>query len=256
MTNVSLAHLDVRDTGQAGRTAVGDVTDRLGTTGMALVSGLTTRAQTLAFAERLMAVVPHRDSDPDGLTTLRNIGRRVAQPGFAGFGSGELLPHTERSSVPQPPRLMLLVCQQPAVSGGSVLLSDGRSIHAHLAEHAPDALEALCRPGTAFYGDGGGHASQVFTVHPDGRVTLRLRQDSLAQFSPLVQPYLPDLRRAISAVQHRLLLKAGEGYVIDNHRFLHAREAFDGDRLCLRALGVPRLPMGSGFTASASRRPR
>ncbi|MFE3328993.1 TauD/TfdA family dioxygenase [Streptomyces sp. NPDC059176] len=256
MTVVPLTHFAVQDTDQAGWAPVHEVAGRLGTMGMALVSGLTTRAQVLAFAERLMDVVPHRDSDPDGLTTLRNVGPRAHQPGFAGLGAGELLPHTERSSIPQPPRLMLLVCQQPAAYGGAVLLSDGQSIHAHLAEHAPDALEAMLRPGTAFYGDGGGHASQIFTMSPDGRVTLRLRQDALAQFSPLVQPFLPDLRRAITAAQRRLLLKAGEGYVIDNHRFLHAREAFDGDRVCLRALGVPTLPMCDGFTTSASRRTR
>src|ERR1700733_4643657 len=42
---------------------------------------------------------------------------------------------------------------------------------------------------TAFFGAGDGHCTQVFTVHPSGRVTLRLRQDELARWSPLAAPH-------------------------------------------------------------------
>ncbi|RKT08231.1 TfdA family taurine catabolism dioxygenase TauD [Streptomyces sp. 3211.6] len=223
------------------------VAEAVAATGMALVSGLTTRTRVLDFAARLMVVEPHRDSDSDGLTTLRNIGARARQPGLGGFGTSELLPHTERSGIPTPPRLMLLVCQQPAASGGAVLLSDGQAVHARLAAKAPDAVEAMSRPRTAFYGDGSGHPSSIFTPHTEGRVILRFRQDVLAQFSPLVEPFLPALRQAIEAVQHRFELRAGDGYVIDNERFLHARAGFEGNRICLRALGSPRRPMLRGF---------
>ncbi|MFJ7423455.1 TauD/TfdA family dioxygenase [Streptomyces uncialis] len=234
----------VGDTGPGGTRAVVDL---LRTDGIATVGGLDSRTEVLAFAGRVMTLVPHRDSDADGLTTIQDIGRRSLRLGLSGLGAGELLAHTERSSVPWPPRLMLLVCLRPADRGGEVLLTDGRAVHAHLAVHAPQALEALAQPGTAFYGDGGGHTAQVFTRHPGGRASVRLRQDALAQFSPLVRRYLPDLTHAIGAAQRRAFLGPGQGYLIDNHRWLHARTAFTGRRVCLRALGTSRTLLPDGF---------
>src|SRR5205807_3069109 len=59
-----------------------------------------------------------------------------------------------------PPRLMLFVCQQPARDGGEVLLADGQAIYDDLAERHPEAVVELSQPGTAFFGDGGGHLSR------------------------------------------------------------------------------------------------
>ncbi|WP_162688434.1 MULTISPECIES: TauD/TfdA family dioxygenase [unclassified Streptomyces] len=223
------------------------ITSRLQSQGLATIEGLTTRTAVLALAQRVMRLEPHRDSDSDELTTIQDIGRRSQQSGLGGLGNGELLPHTERSSEPHPPRLMLLVCLRPATTGGEVILTDGQAVHGYLAERSPAALEALTLPNTVFYGDGGGHPSQVFTRHPGQRTSIRLRQDSLAAFSPLISGYLPQLRQAINAVQQRLTLEAGQGYLIDNYRWLHARTAFTGNRVCLRALGTPRFPMPIGF---------
>ncbi|WP_369217886.1 hypothetical protein, partial [Streptomyces flavofungini] len=64
-----------------------------------------------------------------------------------------------------------------------MLLTDGRALHTLLLERAPRALETMALPGTAFYGDGGGHPSQIFTRHRGERVSMRLRQDALASFS-------------------------------------------------------------------------
>ncbi|MFD5307949.1 TauD/TfdA family dioxygenase [Streptomyces ardesiacus] len=238
------AHVTPADTG-SGRTST--VMELLRTRGITTFEGLDTRAKVLAFAQQAMTLVPHRDSDSDGLTTIRDRGVASRRPGLAGLGTGELLAHTERSSLPRPPRLMLLVCQQPATSGGDVLLTDGRALHALLLERAPEALEIMALPGTAFYGDGGGHPSQIFTRHRGGRMSIRLRQDALAAFSPLLTPHLPLLRTSIEALQQRVTLRAGQGYLIDNSRWLHARTGFCGDRLCLRALGDPHTPIPLGF---------
>lgn len=228
------------------------VMELLRTRGIAAVEGLGTRGEVLTFARQMMTLVPHRDSDPDGLTIIRDRGATSRRPGLAGLGSGELLAHTERSGLPRPPRLMLLICHQPAASGGDVLLTDGRALHDLLLERAPEAVEAMAFPGTAFYGDGGGHPSQIFTRHRGGRVSIRLRQDALATFSPLLTPHLPHLRASIEALQHRITLDAGQGYLIDNSRWLHARTGFHGDRVCLRALGDPHVPMPLGFPVVGS----
>ncbi len=107
------------------------------------------------------------------------------------------------------------------------------------------------QPRTAYFGAGAVHASQVFTVRADGRVSVRLRQDGLARWNPIVHPCLPSLRRAITGCQRRLRLQPGQGYLLDNHRWLHARTQLAGKRLCLRALGEPRTPLREGFAANS-----
>ncbi|MEU2868638.1 TauD/TfdA family dioxygenase [Streptomyces olivoreticuli] len=228
------------------------IQERLRDTGMIALSGFTSRVVVLDFAARIMNVTLHRDSDPDGLTTIRDTRRHTHLAGYGGFGNGELAPHTERSGVPHPPRLMLLVCGTPAYDGGECLLTDGRAVYTDIAARRRDAVVALSQPRTAFFGGGDGHTAEIFTHHPDGRVSVRLRLDGLAKFSPVVQSYLPHLRTALESYQVRLPLGAGQGYLIDNERWLHARAAFTGKRLCWRALGEPRVPLPRGF-APASR---
>jgi hypothetical protein len=228
------------------------VMERLREVGMVTLDGLATRGAVHSFADRIMAVIPHRDSDSDGLTTIRDTGRRHAgRAGFAGFGNGELAPHTERSGVPSPPRLMLLVCAQAALAGGECLLTDGRAVHSDLAlGGSPAGRKAgavLAMPRTAFFGAGDGHATQVFTVHRDRRVSVRLRLDGLARWSPLLEPHLALLREAVVRHQIRMDLAPGQGYLIDNARWLHARSAFTGERLCWRALGHPHSELPRGF---------
>ncbi|WP_411977774.1 TauD/TfdA family dioxygenase [Streptomyces phaeochromogenes] len=235
-------YLDVRVIGSDEAIAT-----QLRESGLVTVDGLTSRKAILAFASRLMAITPHPHSAPDGLTTILDTGVHAHRAGFAGLGSGELDAHTERAGVPAPPRLMLLACLRTATEGGDVLLADGRDILAGLSSHDREAAVMLAKPRTAYFGAGAGHASRVFTIHADNRVSIRLRQDGLARWSPIAQPYLPALRREIADCQHRLPLLPGQGYVVDNHRWLHARTRFWGDRLCWRALGQPRFSMARGF---------
>lgn len=213
----------------------------LRSTGLVTLEILPTRQEVLAFAKRIMCITPHEVSDPDGLTVIRDTAQHAGREGFAGLSNGEVLPHTERSSLATPPRLMMLVCARPATTGGQCLLADGHAVYADLAEDHPDALAALSEPRSAFFGGGDGHLGSVFTLPPDGRrPEVRLRWDGLARFSPLVQPHLPVLRAAIARHQQVLTLAAGQGYVLDNTRWLHARTAFTGPRLCYRALGDAR----------------
>ncbi|MFI5705210.1 TauD/TfdA family dioxygenase [Streptomyces xanthochromogenes] len=220
-------------------TPVSDIAAQLRETGLVALEHLVMRSAALAFAASIMTVTTHRDSDPDGLTRIYDTRRHAEQPGFAGLSNGELAPHTERSGLPRPPRLMLLVCASAPALGGECLLTDGQAVHQDLATHHPEALDLLSAPNTAYFGDGAGHATQVFTRYPSRRVAIRLRLDALARWSPLVEPHLPHLRSAIQRHQIVLPLRFGQAYLLDNTRWLHGRTAFSGDRLMWRALGEP-----------------
>ncbi|MFF5716608.1 TauD/TfdA family dioxygenase [Streptomyces buecherae] len=228
--------------------AASRIAERLRSEGLVTFDGVRSRTQALALADQIMTVSPHRDSDSDGLTTIRDTRHHAGRAGFAGFGNGALQPHTERSGIPCPPRLMMLVCERAAITGGESVCVDGRAVLADLAAVAHETVIALAQPRSAYFGAGDGHPCQVITVHADNRVELRLRQDDLARFSPIVQPHLPRLRAAISRRQMALRLAPGEGYVLDNWRWLHARNAFTGDRVCWRVLGAPSFALAEGFT--------
>ncbi|MFE0423788.1 TauD/TfdA family dioxygenase [Streptomyces sp. NPDC058953] len=217
---------------------------QLRTHGMVLLDGMPTRSDVLTAAGRILVPWPHPDSGPDGLTAIQHVVRHHGRPGYAGFGTAALDPHSERAQTTKPPRLMLMACQKAADTGGECLLADGREV---LGALSAEAVEQFFRPGSVYYGTSSGHASQVFTRHPGGRVSIRLRFDRLAHWSPPTEPHLDDLRAAIAAAQHRVALSAGQAYLIDNHRWLHARTEFSGDRRFLRALGVPRFAMAEGF---------
>lgn len=246
-------YLDHRAAGASAQIA-----EQLRQDGLVTLDHLATRHEVLAFASRIMTITAHRDSDSDRLTTIRCIPRHACRPGYTGLGNGELAPHTERSGLPHPPRLMLLVCSQPADRGGDCLLSDGRSVHADLLNHGSgEIVDVLTQPRTAYFGAGDGHATQVLTPH-DGRLSIRLRLDALARWSPLVRPHLRALQDAALRHQRTLRLEHGEAYLVDNQRWLHARTAFVGDRVHLRALGDPRYAFPHGFepTLPPARRPQ
>ncbi|WP_198358223.1 TauD/TfdA family dioxygenase [Streptomyces fildesensis] len=230
--------------------------ERLRGCGLATVSGLPTRGTVLGFVHSVMRLTPHRDSDRDGLTTIHNtsLPHRAPLPGFAGFGNGELAPHTERSSIPRPPRLMLLVCLRPALEGGECGLIDGQAVLADLDAHHPEIAEELAVPRSAYFGDGGGHLAQVITHLGPDRASLRLRLDELVKFSPHLTPHLPVLRAVLDRHRTNLTLSVGQGYLLDNHRWLHSRGPFTGERLMVRALGdpIPAMALRPGFIRAAA----
>ncbi|MFD7163602.1 TauD/TfdA family dioxygenase [Streptomyces violascens] len=243
----------------AASTPVSVLAERLRETGLVALEGLGARPAVLDFADRIMEITAHRDSERDGLTTIYDTRRHANRPGYAGLTSSELAPHTERSGIPRPPRLLLLVCAHPAAQGGVSLLTDGQAVHDDLAAHHPETRDLLSTHRTAFFGDAAGHATQVFTPHADGRVSLRLRTDALARWNPLLTPQLPHLHAAIRRHQIALPLAATQGYLLDNTRWLHARSAFTGERLCWRALGEPLpqlFPLPAGFLPAPISPPR
>jgi alpha-ketoglutarate-dependent taurine dioxygenase len=208
-----------------------EVRTDLAEVGVALLTGVSGPAALLELAEALGAVVPHRDSGPDGVTVIEDRGS--AGGAWAGFSRMGLSPHTDRSGIASPPGLVLTVCGREPLTGGEALLVDGRAVYAHLAARDPDALAAFSIPRTALFGGGGGHLGAVFTTHASLTV-IRLRLDALVRFAPALLDHLPALRRAIDAHTVAVALAAGHGYAINNRRWLHGRRAFTGPRALYR----------------------
>jgi alpha-ketoglutarate-dependent taurine dioxygenase len=75
-----------------------------------------------------------------------------------------------------------------------------------------------------------------FTKEDDGSYTLRYRRDDFAFFSSTVIKELGRFDDLAARCSFSIKLSAGEGYVINNRRWLHGREAFSGEREFLRLL--------------------
>ncbi len=220
----------------------------LAKSGLATFEGTPDRAAFAGLAHDLAALYPHPDGDSDGLTLLR---AREGSPeaGKRGFTDSELLPHTERSCTPTPPRLLMLVCLTPADTGGQTLLIDGQAVAEDLVRTDPETWRVLSSPRTAYFGGSAGHVGAIFEPTGSGRWTIRLRLDELVRFAPRAIPHVEILREVIDRHSTTLRLSPGQGFVLDNTRWLHGRHSFQGPRVMLRALGEPRsiLPLDRGF---------
>lgn len=220
--------------------------------GLALLEGVGDQDSLLRLARSIATIVPHRDSDSSGLTTISDNGNHV-RTGFAGFTACALNPHTDRSGIANPPHLLMMACGQPAASGGECFVVDGKAVYDDLTESHPQAIKALSTPRSVLFGGAAGHLGSIFTQVGD-RIAIRLRLDNLAQFSPEVTRWLPTLRATIDRHTHVFRLDRGHGYVLDNYRWLHGRREFTGQRVMYRVTAnpLPHSAVTPGFRPAGS----
>lgn len=109
-----------QDEGRAAGLAV-----ELAAHGLVLLDDVTSADHLLRLAHSIATIVPHRDSDASGLTTIADIGGQM-RSGFAGFSACALNPHTDRSGTVNPPALPMMACGQPASTGGECVVIDGK----------------------------------------------------------------------------------------------------------------------------------
>jgi alpha-ketoglutarate-dependent taurine dioxygenase len=220
--------------------------------GLALFDGAYDVETMLTVAGRMMNVTAHPDSDDRRVTTIVDLGPAARQPNAGGFSRRELLAHTDRSGAPDPPGLMMLTCAAQAQVGGASRFTDGRAVHEDLTATCPESMQALSRPRSVLFGGAAGHLGAVFTTVPGpgpARLAMRLRLDDLVSFSPDVAEWIPQLTASINRHTFTVTLQPGQGVLLDNHRWLHARDTFEGPRQMYRLLGnpLPNLGMHPGI---------
>lgn len=235
--------------GQARTTHAPLIEKSLRSSGLVFVDGLENRNAVAGFADGQFRIFHHPDSSPDGVTSLADRGLPTLVPGQDGFGRDGLPLHTERSSISDPPHLMLLVCVRRAATGGRSLLADGKAIYDSLAQNDPALLQLLLTHGTASFGDDRGYLGAIFERLSSGRTAVRLRRDGLVRFDPRVAERIDGIYQLAERHQLSIDMQPGQGCVLDNRRWLHGRTAFAGNRLFYRVLGdpLPHLEISPGF---------
>jgi alpha-ketoglutarate-dependent taurine dioxygenase len=161
-------------------------------------------------------------------------------------------PHTDGTGQARPPELVGLVCAKPADSGGEALLVDGLTVVEELLATDEATVRALAVPGSVRFGESDKRYAVLNRWDDKNRYYLRYRADGLADFGD-VADHITRLQHCIKHHTRVIRLSRGDGYVLQNGRWLHGRTAFTGSREMLRLIGRPtylgRLPnVRFGFT--------
>lgn len=216
---------------------LGKILEKLGKTGIATLDGLNSQGDTLALARSLGNVYIHPDAQGGAVTTLSP--RPVARPedGHQGFMSSQLNLHTDRSSLPNPPELVITRCVRKAEDGGAALLVDSAQLYQELQKSYPDLLLLLQGHSSVIFRSGNDQLlGAVFSCLPDNRICIRFRYDSVTYFSAPLIDRMPEFLTALDKFTINVPLENNQGYIIQNGRWLHGRTAFTGPREVERVL--------------------
>jgi len=206
-------------------------------TGLVLLQGMPTEPNEVERFANHFAYV--REIAFDRVADIRV----KVDPYTLGFTSRSLPLHTDCSGYSWPPNVMVFHCLRNDVAGGASCYVDGTAVVEQLRERDPEALRLLSTHKIDFrlysrQADTLSHQPPV-TLGADGKLAVLRHANWTTQPLATVPfdevPAWYDAYRAFAAlindpanvVQHRC--EPGEAFLIDNHRVLHGRAAFDAD---------------------------
>jgi alpha-ketoglutarate-dependent taurine dioxygenase len=196
------------------------------------------------FSETLSTlgnVYRHPHSRSDGLTHLVSESDdfellQAAETNRLGMTESALTPHTDRSGMDDPPRLLGFWIESQSSVGGASTFVDGHRLIEDLSTHEPDSIRILTRPKSVIFRSEDGLREGEIVELSGEKLRLRFRFDRMVYFAPDVAELIPRLNDLIREQAKLVRLRAGEGYLVDNHRWLHGRTHFSGRRSCYRIL--------------------
>lgn len=197
---------------------------------------LESRAELIELSRRFGPLLTHRDADPDTVTVVRHVPEKDGLDGYAGLAAGPLRPHTDGSGNSIVPKYITLWCARNDGIGGECTMADGQAVVEDLLRDSPWVVERLSAPHAAIYRSGHEEYRGPVITRTGDRWKIRLRLDTNGYFATETLQSVVALRDAIAARTFTFPLAPGEGYIIDNERYLHGRLTFQGSREMLRTL--------------------
>jgi Taurine catabolism dioxygenase TauD, TfdA family len=138
-----------------------------------------------------------------------------------------------RCCIPRPCRLGL---PTSGASRGSAVLVDGASVVSEMLDSDPSAVHTLFTPASVRFGNATERSAVLSLLVPGSRAQLRYRDDGLADYSN-VREAITAFRTAVEQFKIEFEMHAGDGYILQNGRWLHGRTGFIGARQMNRLLG-------------------
>jgi alpha-ketoglutarate-dependent taurine dioxygenase len=207
---------------------------KLGHYGLAIVRDIT-RDRFEKIFDSIASRRTHRDSTADGVTEIRALFEGEPGNGYAGFTRMPMPPHSDGSAQENPPELLSLWCANAGQSGGDALLVDIVPVLETLAAQLPTTVAVLAEA-VVELGKPVPYRCTLLKTTSVGRWAFRFRDDGLADYSMLGE-HVHHLRNAIAAATLHVTLAQGDAYFLNNGRWLHGREGFEGTRSMMRILG-------------------
>ncbi|MFO0577668.1 MAG: TauD/TfdA family dioxygenase [Polyangia bacterium] len=198
-----------------------------------------TEALIRAFADAGLEIVGTHFGRIEDLRTDNTTNQNTDQLGYTDAGIDL---HTDQPFLDRPPRYQLLHCMRPAEVGGDSFLADGILGAQALAAEDLGAFRTLRTTQVRFHRKQRAFEREVvaplLTLREDGTSLVRCSYFTLApQRLPFaeVDGFFRAYRRYMMILRDerhllRLRLQAGDFLLYDNHRMLHGRSPFQGNR--------------------------
>ena len=176
-------------------------------------------------------------SASDGISRIvYNVARAQESSGNA-YSRQALFPHTDRSGVKHPPRVLINVIVKNAGTGGISTFVPADKLVEKLRSEYPNLLAILCRPDVAaFRRKDNVLMAPIIDLADTGMPRMRFRNDDGLYISKQLEPRLDILLKLITSLTTKRSFADGEGYIVDNRRILHGRTRFFGIREVWRVL--------------------
>ncbi|KAL3485245.1 hypothetical protein BJX62DRAFT_243159 [Aspergillus germanicus] len=198
--------------------------------GVAFIEGCNEESLTKLAHQFGDIVRPRNEVNGAGISNIRFA------PSLAGKGysSDELYFHTDRSGWEHPPSIIMSTLTRKSTAGGESLLADTTRILEDIKDLGDGLYELLTiSKHASFRSDDG-----VFIPRPifdESSGLFRFRFDDSIQLSASLVVRFQQLLDILYRNSFAVSLQEGQGYLLDNHRFLHGRTSFTGAREMLRA---------------------
>ncbi|KAL4808821.1 HAD-like domain-containing protein [Aspergillus unguis] len=152
-----------------------------------------------------------------------------------GYSNAELFFHTDRSGWDHPPDILISTLNSKSVDGGESLLADTSRILKEIKEQGDGLYELITdAKNSSFRNDDGVFVPrQIFDEETD---IFRFRFDDGIMLSPALVLRFRQMYEIFYRNSFAVALQEGEGYFLNNHKFLHGRTGFTGSRELLRVL--------------------
>lgn len=205
--------------------------------------------QFIEFGKKFGEIYLHRDSITNGITVVKSvINKENVDSGFYGLTSSSLFPHTDRSSLDEPPNILALYCKNQSGEGGESTLVDIKDVIEEMSKHSDIENHPIFEMNSAIFDDGKtSHKGSIIEKVKDGSYYLRFRNDEFGYFNSKIFPSIKMFQETVLNKKVTVKLNDGQGFIINNGRFLHGRNEFNGNREMWRLLLSDNFMQHKGF---------
>ncbi len=206
------------------------------------------KTQLLDIAPYFGLIQGNKNTDKNGITVVssRTDGFDSTIPGV--YSNMNFSPHTDGAYLDGlreengiikkviSPKLTLLKCLQSSDSGGETMLIDGKKSLLKAINEYPDIVPALFRHDSIYlsYEDILTMNQALFRMKPNGKLRLHYSYDNGFIIANWAKKAIDLFNKKCLDITYSFKLKKGQILVVDNHRMLHARTAFKGQRILQR----------------------